>query len=498
MDLGPLELCLALAALLIGATGTFSPCGLSVIETIGPTGHSGGRRTTLAACVAFVPGALAGGVLTFVALAAVGELLHGNGGRVAYLAAAALAAVAAALEVKGARVVPQIRRQVPEHWRRVMPMPVAAGLYGVLLGLGFTTFVLSFGVWALAGISLALGEPWLGALIGAGFGLGRAIPIVALAPLAGRPAGTRANELMCEHPGVYRGLRRGDAAALALAAVVLAVVPGYAGAKSKTAVTAATDPSATVESLVFERLGGAAVLRRGGVDQALGGTDPAIGGRFVATLDGETVRLLDRSTLGEVAQVAAPGADAISVSSGWLAYRAPLARGGDGIFAREIANPAAPGPVQTVATVGAPSQLSEPRLDGAGLVYAVARRRGSRVVQKVLGTRKSRTLVRSARLLLYSPALKGRSFIYTRSDALRSRLMIRRVGKGGLGKVLFSVRRSGLTLWSTALTERFAFLTLLRPSAASPAARIVKVPRKRARRGRLGGRPPRGGGNHRL
>ena len=31
-----------------------------------------------------------------------------------------------------------------------MPLPLAAGLYGVLLGLGFTTFILTFAVWALA------------------------------------------------------------------------------------------------------------------------------------------------------------------------------------------------------------------------------------------------------------------------------------------------------------------------------------------------------------
>ena len=55
----------------------------------------------------------------------------------------------------GLRIVPQIRRQLPEGWRWTMPLPLAAGLYGVLLGLGFTTFVLSFGVWALAGISVA-------------------------------------------------------------------------------------------------------------------------------------------------------------------------------------------------------------------------------------------------------------------------------------------------------------------------------------------------------
>ena len=64
-----LELVLVLAALVAGMTGSWSPCGFSMIETIGPTGHEGGRKTTVAACAAFVPGALAGGVLTFGTLA---------------------------------------------------------------------------------------------------------------------------------------------------------------------------------------------------------------------------------------------------------------------------------------------------------------------------------------------------------------------------------------------------------------------------------------------
>src|SRR5688500_10279268 len=143
--MGALELSLAGAALLIGATGAFSPCGFSVVETLGPTGHTGGRRTTVAACIAFVPGAIAGGLLTFGSLALVGDLLHGAGGTVALAVAAAIAVAAALLELRGTRIVPQIRRQLPEHWRRLMPMPVAASLYGVLLGIGFTTFVLSFG-----------------------------------------------------------------------------------------------------------------------------------------------------------------------------------------------------------------------------------------------------------------------------------------------------------------------------------------------------------------
>ena len=63
-----IETSLAVAALLIGATGTFSPCGLSAIETIGPTGHTGGRRITWAACATFLPGAVVGGIITFGAL----------------------------------------------------------------------------------------------------------------------------------------------------------------------------------------------------------------------------------------------------------------------------------------------------------------------------------------------------------------------------------------------------------------------------------------------
>ncbi len=152
-----------------------------------------------------------------------------------------------------------------------MPMPVAAALYGVLLGLGFTTFVLSFGVWALAGVSLALGDPWMGIVVGARSGSGRAIPIVVLAPLAGSASGISATEWMCERDGAYLGVRRGDAVALLLAGIALIVAPGSAGAAG-TAVPHATDPAATADVLLFQRLGGPAVISRGGPEIALPGS----------------------------------------------------------------------------------------------------------------------------------------------------------------------------------------------------------------------------------
>ena len=228
--LSGLELALAAAALLAGLTGTWSPCGFSMIETIGPRGHRGGRPVTFAACATFTIGALAGGVVTFGSLASLGALAHGAGGELAYILAATLALAAAALEVRAVPILPQVRRQLPEHWRREMPMPVAAALYGILLGLGFTTFVLTFGVFALAGIVVAVGEPAAGLIVGLAFGVGRALPVALTAPVADRPLGIRITELMADRPAILAGFRAADAGALVVCAIALALaVSGGSG-----------------------------------------------------------------------------------------------------------------------------------------------------------------------------------------------------------------------------------------------------------------------------
>jgi hypothetical protein len=135
-----------------------------------------------------------------------------------------VAIAAAVAEARGLRIAPQVRRQVPEAWRRVLPVPLAAAGYGVLLGLGFTTFVLSFAVWALAGTSVALGDPALGLAIGLAFGAGRALPVIFLAPLAGTGRGGAITAAMCERPAILLGLRRVDAIALAACALALGTV----------------------------------------------------------------------------------------------------------------------------------------------------------------------------------------------------------------------------------------------------------------------------------
>jgi hypothetical protein len=212
------------AALVAGVTGAWSPCGFSMVETLAPDGYARRLGTSLAACATFALGALAGGAVTFGGLALVGAAL-GGGGPVALGLAAVVAVAAAAAEVRGLRIAPQIRRQVPEAWRRVLPVPLAAAGYGVLLGLGFTTFVLSFAVWALAGTSIALGDPALGLAVGLAFGTGRALPVICLAPFAGTDRGGAITAAMCERPAILLGLRRVDAVALAACAVALGTAP---------------------------------------------------------------------------------------------------------------------------------------------------------------------------------------------------------------------------------------------------------------------------------
>jgi hypothetical protein len=215
-----LEAVLILAAAAAGVTGAWSPCGFSMVETLAPDGYAGRLRVTLAACVTFAAGALAGGVATFGGLSLLCAAL-GAGGPGALAVAAAVALAAAIGEARGARIVPQVRRQVPESWRRRLPVPLAAGLYGVLLGLGFTTFILTFAVWALAGVCVAIGDPGLGVLVGLAFGAGRLLPVVALAPAAGTTACAAAHAAMAERPAILRSLRAVDAVAMAACAVVL-------------------------------------------------------------------------------------------------------------------------------------------------------------------------------------------------------------------------------------------------------------------------------------
>ena len=497
-----LEAVLLAAGLIAGLTGAWSPCGFSMVDTLAPHGYAGRLRTTLVACATFAAGALAGGIATFGGLALLGQAL-GAGGAAAIAVAAAVALAAAAGEARGARIVPQVRRQVPESWRRVLPLPLAAGLYGILLGLGFTTFILTFAVWALAGVSVALGDPALGLLVGLGFGIGRTLPVVVLAPLAGTERGAAAHAAMAERPAILRTLRVADAAALAACAAALWAAPAQAAVFA----VPATDPSADG---ALDRLPGAGRRRRdrgaGRAPSAAPGPHPAVGGGKLAWIGQGTVEVRSQSDPAYVFTLPV-AADAVAVSGDWVAWRT-TENGRDALVASALP-PAAPG-ARVVARAGANTTLGRPALAGDRLLFHVAGASRARIDEVRLATGSRSTLRSAPRALLLNPSSDGRRLLYVRSTFQRQQLRIGsltrravRLDRALYGTVPTGRRDAGhepgdvhkkhgwpkklpprpkpgvnVTLWSTALAPGSAFVTRLRQDTGKPVrATLLRVPR---------------------
>src|SRR5215210_1795322 len=142
---------------------------------------------------AFAAGLALGAAAVFAGLALIGAAV---GGDAVVVAALALGAVAVVSDALGLRVRPQVRFQVPERWRRTMPLPRALFLYGLLLGTGLSTYVPATAAFALPALSLAIGSVTAALAIAAGFAAGRVLPVLALAGrgetvLAERPQGVR-------------------------------------------------------------------------------------------------------------------------------------------------------------------------------------------------------------------------------------------------------------------------------------------------------------------
>jgi hypothetical protein len=463
-----LEISLAAAALVIGLTGAWSPCGFSMVETIGLAGDDGRRPTTLAACATFAPGAVLGGVATFVLLSLLGGAIHGAGGHVAYVVAAIIALVAAAAEARGVRIAPQIRRQLPEGWRWTMPLPLAAALYGILLGLGFTTFVLTFGVWALAGISLALGDPVAGLVIGAAFGIGRALPVLAVAPVVDTALGTWCIEAMAERPALYRAFRLGDALTLSLVAAALTASAVASAAVTET--PRGADPSATGKALAYQKGDRSGVLRFKGHHYDLPGRDPALGGNRAAVISGDQIKILSRFNLQTLGSVTAPNAQAVAVSGRWLVYLA-IDGNQDAIKARGVRHPAHPGKVRDVASVTSPAQIGHPSLDGGRVYYTVSRRHSNAIKRRSIASGHHGTVLSSRTAELLNPSALGKHLLYVRVSRgpespqathprqFRQWLMLKRLGGHGPGHRIYS-QGANRRLWTTSLGLKRAFATL--------------------------------------
>jgi hypothetical protein len=476
---------LAAAAFVAGLTGTWSPCGFSMIETIGRP-----RRRVATSCATLALGACAGGVVTFGTLAWLGAFVPGEW---ATVVAVLIAAVVIVADASGTPIAPQIRRQVPEWWRHVMPLPVAAGLYGVLLGLGFTTYVLTFAVWGVAVLSFAVGEPIVGVAAGLAFGIGRALPIVVTAPIVHRPAGAAVLRAMAERPAVLRGTRLADAAAVALAATALFA----AEARGANNIGPGTDPSASGELFAWTTPAGGMFRRAPGEPATPLPGRPAVGGSLVAWRTASGVQVASATDLAPVLDLPLPSVDALAVNDAWLVTRERRTDGGDSIVARPL--PGA-GEARVVATVAPPAQLGRPSLDGNIVVFHLATRRRSQIVAADLAAGTSSIVRTSRRAQLTNPSVHADQLLFVRQTNTAQRLELGRLKAGATNRVIYRLRapasrdpghepghsrvtrtprvpRAAGTLWTTALSAEHAFVTFVPRRGGVARASIVSISR---------------------
>lgn len=144
-----------------------------MLSSITPLGERGRQHQWSLTVAIYIMAAGLGGAAVGVTTALVGRLILGSaqtGWRLGVVAAALVLGFGWELSGRG---VPGPRRQVDERWLVRYRRWVYAGGYGVQLGPGITTIVVSSSVYVIWLASFISGDPLAGALIGAAAGVMR-------------------------------------------------------------------------------------------------------------------------------------------------------------------------------------------------------------------------------------------------------------------------------------------------------------------------------------
>jgi hypothetical protein len=169
-------------ALVAAVRSTWSPCGLSMLSSLTPVGDRGrGQRFALTAA-GYVAGAVLGGAILGLALAlAAGGVRTLSLPLPARIAAGALAAVlgaAADLGLLGVAL-PVVRRQVNERWLdRYRGWVYGAG-FGVQIGVGFATYVMTAALVVVVVLAALSASPAVAFGAGVTFGAARGLTVLA-------------------------------------------------------------------------------------------------------------------------------------------------------------------------------------------------------------------------------------------------------------------------------------------------------------------------------
>jgi sulfite exporter TauE/SafE len=153
-----------------------------MLTSIHPLGERARNSRWGLTATAYVVGSVLGGAATGAVLGMVGwgvRALTGYGTVAAAVVIAALGLAGAVFDSGLARMrLPTVRRQVDEDWLGRYRGWVYGVGFGFQLGMGVVTIVTTATVYVVLGLALVSALPVAGALIGASFGLARALPIL--------------------------------------------------------------------------------------------------------------------------------------------------------------------------------------------------------------------------------------------------------------------------------------------------------------------------------
>jgi hypothetical protein len=178
-------LVLALVAAVVAAVrGMWSPCGLSMLSSLNPVSESArGNRFWLTA-LWYLAGALVGGALLgagcAVAASGYGRLSVAPTVMWTIVLVAALVAVASDSAVFG-RSLPDHPRQVDERWLVKYRRWIYAAGYGVQIGAGFATYIMTAAVYLVALLAVLTGSPSAAFAVCLTFGAVRGLTILGAA-----------------------------------------------------------------------------------------------------------------------------------------------------------------------------------------------------------------------------------------------------------------------------------------------------------------------------
>ena len=420
-----------------------------MVETLTPAGCGSRQRYRVALALFALGAILAAGVLG-AALGLAGSMI---GGTWALAAVGALALLAAAREGGLVRMpVPELRRQVPERWRREWPLAGWSFGYGAGLGVGVLTHQAVWTFWVAAAGALALGDPVASALCLAPFGLGRAL-MVALPARGGRDAAEAVGRMI----GRRRWLRPANVAALLFAAVALGSAPALAAA-----VTGRHDPAASGRVLAVassDAAGESVIVRPASLPEVryAGGRSPALDGDLLAYADDAGIRILRWRTGEEVGRV--EGVLSKPALDYPLVAYVRAVPDGQRLELRNLAT----GSLRVVAKGGRGVDVGRPSVRGGLIAWHVAAGRRSQIrLGPVDGSRPSRVIASSVTGLQINPSLAYGHVLWVEQAASVSALRIRRIA-GGRVRTLNTLQGPNRILWTTALGLRTAYATRWNP-----------------------------------